>query len=280
MKASMHTLIGQPADASFGQLLRFWRTTRRMSQLTLAAEAGISPRHLSFLETGRAQPSREMAMLLAGVLDLSLPERSVLLVGAGYAPIFDEPTVANPESPHVRRYLEYALRQQEPYPALVVNAKFDIVMRNNASRRIFEFIRGPVPGDQPINTLRTMFHPQGLRPYVVNWEEKAECMLQSVQHHIAATGSAATIRLRDELLSYPQMPSRFRVVAPVPSRSSLVNLRLRKGNLSLAFFTAETFLGPRHDVALQDLRIECFFPADDSTERIARNLASTRAFAS
>src|SRR5262247_1005698 len=120
----MNTLLGFPgssATPAFGQLLKQWRTTRHLSQLQLATEAGISSRHLSFLETGRAQPSREMVQLLAGMLDVPLQERNALLVGAGYAPVYGERPLGAPEFEHVRRAIEYTLRQQEPYPAFVLD---------------------------------------------------------------------------------------------------------------------------------------------------------------
>ena len=124
----MNTLLGEPETSRFGSLLRHWRTTRRLSQLQLALDAGISARHLSFLETGRAQPSREMVQLLAGRLDVPLAERNALLVGAGYAPIYGERSLRAPELAHVRRALEFTLRQQEPYPALVLDGFHNIVM--------------------------------------------------------------------------------------------------------------------------------------------------------
>src|SRR5439155_17845933 len=127
-----------------GRLLRQWRATRRMSQLSLATEPAISARHLSFLEPGRAQPSREMVQLLAGMLDVPLGERNALLVSAGYAPIYGERPLGAPELEPVRRALQFILRQQEPYPALVVDGQWNVVMRNAASRRIFELFRGPL----------------------------------------------------------------------------------------------------------------------------------------
>jgi transcriptional regulator with XRE-family HTH domain len=139
----MNTLLGFPATHGFGRLLRQWRTTRHMSQLALATDAGISARHLSFLETGRAQPSREMVQLLAGMLDVPLGERNALLMSAGYAPIYGERPLGAPELKPVRRALEFILRQQEPYPALVLDGQWNMVMRNSASKRIFDLSRGP-----------------------------------------------------------------------------------------------------------------------------------------
>jgi len=271
----MNTLLGQPATSTFGKLLRHWRTARRMSQLALATEAGISTRHLSFLETGRAQPSREMVQLLAGMLDVPLTERNALLVAAGYAPVYGERPLGAPELEHVRRALEYTLRQQEPYPALVMNGFHDIVMRNEASRRVFEVFRGPIPDHMPINGIRTVFDPRGLRPFIVNWNEMAECLMQGLQREIAETGNEALVALREELLGYPDVPSRFAALSALGPETPLVNLRLANGDLSLAFFSAVTFIGRARDITLQNLKIECFFPADTATDQFCRRLAAS-----
>ncbi len=271
----MNTLLGQPSHPTFGTLLRHWRTQRRMSQLGLATEAGISSRHLSFLETGRARPSREMVQLLAGMLDVPLTERNALLVGAGYAPVYGERPLGAPEFQHVRRALEYTLRQQEPYPALVMNGFHDIVMRNEASTRIFEVFRGPIPDQRTINGIRTVFDPRGLRPFIVNWDEMAECMMQGLQREIAETGNEELVALRAELLAYPGVPSRFAALSALGAETPLVNLRLRKADLTLSFFSAVSFIGRARDITLQNLKIECFFPADDVTEQFARRLATT-----
>jgi len=272
----MNTLLGgQPGSMTFGNLLRHWRTNRRLTQLDLATEAGISARHLSFLETGRAQPSREMVQLLAAMLDVPLADRNALLVGAGYAPVYGQRPLEAPEFEHVRRALEFTLRQQEPFPALVLDGYHDIVMRNEASRRIFALFRGPVPATQTINGLRTIFDPKGLRPHIENWDEIAACLMQSLQRQIADTGSDILIKLRDEVLAYPEVPARFATLAALPSDPPIINLRLRKGNFALAFFSAVTFIGRTRDITLRDLKIECFFPADAATEAFCRRFAST-----
>ena len=270
----MNTLLGSPETPVFGPLLRHWRTSRRMTQLGLATEAGISARHLSFLETGRSQPSREMVQLLAGMLDVPLADRNALLIGAGYAPVYGQRPLEAPELDHVRHALEFTLRQQEPYPALVMNAYHDIVMRNEASRRIFEVLRGPVTANQSINGIRTIFDPKGLRPLVVNWDEIAECMMQSLQRQIAETGNETLMRLREELLAYPDVPARFRSVGALPVDPPIINLKLRKGDIALSFFSTMTLLGRTRDITLDNLKIECFFPADAATDAFARRLAS------
>ena len=196
----MNTLLGFPEGGvatAFGIQLRRWRTARGMSQLTLATEAGISARHLSFLETGRAQPSREMVQLLAGMLDVPLGDRNALLVSAGYAPAYGERPLSAPELEPVRRALQFTLRQQEPFPALVVDGEWNIVMGNEGSGRIFDLFDDD-PCDQtdprPPNVMRTVFDPNCLRRYIVNWEELAECLVNSLHRQVAETGSPAMVR--------------------------------------------------------------------------------------
>jgi len=272
----MNTLLGFPeanVATSFGMLLRRWRDARGMSQLALATEAGISTRHLSFLETGRAQPSREMVQLLAGMLDVPLGDRNALLVSAGYAPVYGERPLTAPELEPVRRALEFTLRQQEPFPALVVDGAWNVVMGNEGARRIFDLFTDPDYDDVNCNVMRTVFHPQGLRRYIVNWEELAECLVHSLHRQVAATGSAAMATLRDELLDCPGVPSRWSVPDPDAAMPPLVSMQLRKDDVSLTFFSMITTLGTPRDVTLQQLKIECFFPADEATEQLARRLA-------
>jgi transcriptional regulator with XRE-family HTH domain len=272
----MNTLLGFPgndATADFGRQLKQWRTARHMSQLALATEAGVSARHLSFLETGRAQPSREMVQLLAGMLDVPLGERNALLVSAGYAPLYGERPLGAPELEPVRRALQFIMRQQEPYPALVLDGQWNVVLKNEGAHRIFEHFRSPMHNGETINVMRTVFDPGGLRPFIVNWEEVAECLMCAVHREVAATGSVGVTRLRDELLAYPGVPARWGTPEAVSPMAPLVSMQLRKGDLSLAFFSMITMLGTPRDVTLQQLKIECFFPADAITEQVARRLA-------
>jgi transcriptional regulator with XRE-family HTH domain len=268
----MNTLLGFPEGGAlgFGRLLRQWRTTRHLSQLALATDAGISSRHLSFLETGRAQPSREMVQLLAGMLDVPLGERNALLVSAGYAPAYGERHLGAPELEPVRSALQFILRQQEPFPALVLDGEWNVVMRNAASHRIFELFRGTT---DHVNVMRTVFDPNGLRPFITNWPSIAECLMHSLHREVAATGNEAIVRLRNELLAYPGVPSRWAAPDALSSFPPLVNMELRNGDLSLAFFSMITTLATPRDIVLQRLKIECFFPADASTEHTARRLA-------
>ena len=262
------------AAAAFGALLRHWRHARRMSQLALAVEAEVSARHLCFLETGRAHPSREMIQVLASVLDVSLADRNAMLLAAGYAPAYGQRGLDAPEVEHVRRAFQFVLRQQEPYPAIVVDGGWDVVMRNEAAGRIFgRFMEGTaVPIEDARNAMRSVCHPEGLRRYIVNWEEFAGPLIQTI-HREAAGGLAVSARLRDELLAYPGMPTRWRTPDPGAPVPPVLTMRLRRGDLALTFFSTLTTLATPRDVALEQLRIECFYPADRATEAAARRLA-------
>jgi hypothetical protein len=218
-----------------------------------------------------------MVQLLAGMLDVPLGDRNALLVSAGYAPAYGERPLTAPELEPVRRALQFTLRQQEPYPALVVDGEWNIVMRNHGAR-IFDLFTGPPCDDcdekQGPNVMRTVFHPEGLRRYIVNWEELAGCLVNSLHRQVAETGSGSMSRLRDELLGYPGVPARWSVPDPSVAMPPLVSMHLRKDDLSLTFFSMITTLGTPRDVTLQQLKIECFFPADAATDQTARQLAS------
>jgi hypothetical protein len=205
------------------------------------------------------------------MLDVPLGERNALLVSAGYAPIYGDRPLCAPELEAVRRALQFILTQQEPYPALVVDGQWNIVMSNEAAPRVFDLFRGPL---EHVNVMRTVFDPNALRPSIVNWEELAECLMHSLHREVAATGSEAVVRLRDEILAYPGVPSRWRTAGVSAAMPPLVSMHLRKGDLSMTFFSMITTLAAPRDVALQQLKIECFFPADAVTEQAARRLAS------
>jgi transcriptional regulator with XRE-family HTH domain len=275
----MNTLLGFPASSAapaFGRLLKQWRTMRHMSQLALAMDAGISTRHLSFLETGRAQPSREMVQLLAGMLDVPLGERNALLVAAGYAPMYGERPLGAPELKPVRRALEFILRQQEPYPALVLDGDWNIVMGNEASRRVFAPYKN---GCSTPNVMRKVFDPDQMRPFIMNWQEIAACLMHSVHREVATTGAESLVHLRDELLAYPGVPARWRTPDAVATVDPLVAMHLRRGDASMSFFSTITQFATPRDITLQQLKIECFFPADAATEQASRRLAAAEPIA-
>ncbi len=264
------------AGSAFGPLLRQWRARRRMSQLDLAAEAEISSRHLSFIETGRAGPSREMVRLLAQVLDVPLRDRNALLTAAGYAPIYRETRLEAPAMAQARRALDFILRQQEPYPALVLDRHWNVLDVNEGSARVQQaFLDSAAVAELgPPNAMRLMFHPRAFRPYIVNWEATAASLIQWL-HRDALSGFAdtETRALLQELLSYPDVPRHWRTLDLEASTAPFLPIEFSKDELSLRYFTTLTSLGTPHDITLQELRIECFFPADEATEAASRRLA-------
>jgi transcriptional regulator with XRE-family HTH domain len=265
------------ASVGVGQLLRQWRAQRGLSQLDLSVDAGISARHLSFVETGRAQPSREMVLLLSRALDVPLRDRNELLVAAGYAPIYRQTDLASPAMAQVRRALDFILRQQEPYPALVLDRHWDVLAVNEASTRVQARFLDPAAASElgPPNAMRLMFHPRGFRPFIVNWEATAASMIQWLHRDVVSgIGDSRTRALLDELLAYPDVPRHWRRLDLDVSTAPFLPIELRRDDLGLKFFTTLTSLGTPHDITLQELRIESFFPADEATEEVSRRLAA------
>lgn len=263
-------------ESAFGRLLRQWRSRRRMSQLDLAIEAEISSRHVSFIETGRSQPSREMVLLLTQVLDLPLRDRNDLLTAAGYAPIYRETGLETPVLAQARRALAFILQQQEPYPALVLDRHWNVLMANEATARVQEHFLDltAVAALGPQNAMRLLFHPRAFRPYIVNWEAMAAAMIQWLHREIfSGFADDETRRLLNELLSYPGVPRHWRALDLDVAIAPFLAIEFQKADLDLRFFTTLTSLGTPHDITLQELRIESFFPADEATEAAARKLA-------
>jgi transcriptional regulator with XRE-family HTH domain len=256
-----------------GSLLREWRAARRLSQLDLAMDAGVSARHLSYVETGKAQPSREMVMRLADVLDMPLRERNALLVAAGYAPKYPETALSTPELAQVRHAIECILAQQEPYPAFLLNRHWDVLMANDAAARVGNFVmRGKASAHQ--NMLRQIFDPDDFRAAVANWEEVAGYLIRHLHSEVAATPSDTKARaLLDEILSYPGVPARWRTRELDTAPSLLLTTVLRRDAQELSFFSTITTFGTPRDVTIDELHIECCFPMDDATTEFCRALA-------
>ncbi len=266
---------GQRGGA-FGTLLRQWRERRRLSQLALAVEAEVSTRHLSFVETGRAQPSREMVLLLARVLEVPPRARNELLTAAGYASMYRETGLAAPEMEQVRRALEFILRQQEPYPALVVDGRWNILMTNEGAKRLIGLFLDAeaLAAVGPPNAIRLTYHPRGLRPFIVNWEATAAALIQWLHRDmLRGIGDPETGRLLEELLSYPDVPRQWRTLDLDASTAPFLAVELAKDDVRVKFFSTLTSLGVPYDITLEELRIECFFPADGPSEELMRRLA-------
>ena len=258
-----------------GRLLKQWRERRRISQLGLAVEAEISTRHLSFLETGRAQPSRDMVLLLSRVLEVPMRGRNELLTAAGFAPIYRETALEAPEMAHVRRALDFMLRQQEPYPAIVLDRHWNILMTNEAMGRVISLFLDPAAATAAgaPNAMRLSYHPKGLRPFIVNWEATAAAFIQWLHRDLLRSGDVETRRLLDELLSYPDVPRQWRTLDLDASTAPFLAIELRKGDARFSFFTILASLGTPYDITLHELRVECFFAADEATAEALRRLA-------
>lgn len=261
------------SQAEFAARLRRWRQRRGWSQLELAGRAGISQRHLSFLEVGRARPSRDMVMRLAETLGMPLRHHNGLLVAAGFAPVWRESDFAAPELSRVREALGYMLGQQEPFPAVVVDRCWNLLQANRGAVRLVEFLVGPLPDGTAVNLADALVAPDVLRPYLVNWPEVARYFIRSLEAEAAANGDADTGALLERLLSYDGVR---RLLTAVSSSAAgkpagpVLPMHFRKGEVSLQLFTTIATLGTPQDVTVQELRIESFFPMGDDTERVLR----------
>jgi transcriptional regulator with XRE-family HTH domain len=256
-----------------GALLRQWRMTRRMSQLDLALEAEISSRHLSFVESGKAQPSREMMTRLCDALKVPLRDRNALFIAAGYAPVYRESNLTAPEMALAFRAIEFILRQQEPYPAIVLNRVWDIVLANDGAAKLVHFLLGKQPDER--NVVRQIFRNDLLRPFIINWEEVASDMLRRVEQEIHWDPlNQALPALRDEVLSYPGVPEQWRLGQFHAPLSPLMNFIFHKDDVELRFFYTWTTFGTPHDITLEELKIDSSFPADEETERQWRKLGN------
>jgi transcriptional regulator with XRE-family HTH domain len=249
---------------SFGEGLRWWRDRRGLSQLDLAGDAETSQRHISFLESGRTGPSRDMVLRLCAALDVPLRQQNALLLAAGYAPAWRESDLAAPELAKVNAALDFMLAQQEPYPAFVVDRRWNMLRANAGAGRLVVFLLGAAP-QGPVNLAEALVSPAGLRPLIANWDEVALYFLRGVQADAIADGTAETAALLQRLMAYPGLPALSRAMPPAEARAPVLAIEFRKEATALRLFTTIATLGTAHDVTLQEIRIECFFPADDAT---------------
>jgi transcriptional regulator with XRE-family HTH domain len=256
-----------------GALLREWRAARRMSQLDLSLEAEISSRHLSFVETGKSQPGRETLSRLADALAMPLRERNALLLAAGYAPQYAETDLVTPALERMRQAIELIIAHQEPYPAFVINRHFDVLATNAAAGRVMDLLMGSKPSAH-VNLLRQVFDPDDLRRVIINWSEVAQRFLRHLHADIAAVPSDTAARaLLDEVLAYPGVPARWRFRDVEAEPAPVVFLVFRSELGELRFFETVTTFAAVGDVTLEELRIECAFPADDHTAEVCARLA-------
>ena len=262
---------GPGARDSFGVHLRHWRQRRRLSQFDLAEEAAISTRHLSYVETGRAAPSREMVLRLAERLAVPLRERNALLVAAGFAPMYQQRGLDDPALAAARQAVAMVLKAQEPYPALAVDRQWNMVAANAVVPRLLEGVAATLLAP-PVNVLRLALHPEGLAPRIHNLGQWRAHLLERLEQQIAATGDAALQALHAELAAYPPPPGRKDEVEggrghaeALSAQSIVVPLQLATGAGLLNLISTTTVFGSPVDITLQELAVESFFPADAAT---------------
>lgn len=255
-----------------GAVLREWRTLRRLSQLDLALNAGVSTRHLSYIETGKAQPSHELVLRFADVLGMPLRERNVLLGAAGYAAETAQPVSSDSEQAGLQRAIDYFLAQHEPYPAFLISRHWDVLAANRGAQRIGAYMMDGRPSAHG-NILRQVFDPDDMRAVTANWDELAGELIQHVHAALAAAPGDRVLKgLLDEVLAYPGVPPQWRKRDIDASLSPLLTTVFRKNGRELRFLSAFTMFGFAKSISLQDQHIECCFPMDDATAEFCREL--------
>jgi transcriptional regulator with XRE-family HTH domain len=265
----MATLVGVH-DNRVGTMLRDWRQRRRLSQLDLALEAGVSTRHLSFVETGRSRPSPDMVLHLAEQLQVPLRDRNQLLLAAGYAPQYAARSLDDPELSPIRDALGHVLAGHEPYPAMAVDRGWNLIASNSALGPLLDAV-APELLQPPVNCMRLALHPDGLAPRILNLGEWRFHLLHRLAREISLTSDVRLVELQEELQSYPgeEYPE------PVSGPSEImVQLRLATDAGELAFFSTVTTFGTAVDITVSELSIEAFFPADAATAERLSSLAA------
>jgi transcriptional regulator with XRE-family HTH domain len=256
------------SDARVGTLLRDWRRRRHLSQLDLALEAGVSARHVSFVETGRSRPSAEMVLHLAEQLEVPLRDRNQLLLAAGYAPRFGERSLGEPEMEPVREAIDLVLGAHDPYPAAVVDRGWNLVGANRGIALLTEGVAADLL-EPPANALRIALHPEGMAPRILNLGEWRGHLLERLARQVALTGDEDLTALYNELSAYPGPPAGDAAGADL---GIFVPLRLRAGGEELAFLSTVTTFGTAVDITVAELSIEAFLPADAATAEAVRRL--------
>ena len=260
-------------ENGFATKLRWWRQRKGWSQLELALRADISQRHLSFLELGRASPSRDMVMRLAAVLDIPLRQHNALLVAAGFAPVWQESALGAPALAQISNALDYVMAQQEPFPAVAVDRHWNLLRSNQGAVRLVEFLVGPLAPDAQVNLADALVGPDVLRPFLVNWADVVRYFIRSVDADAAADGTAETTALLERLLAYPDVSSALKANVADAAPGPVLPMHFRKDDVSLQLFTTIATLGTPQDITVQELRIESFFPMDRELEAVFRGWA-------
>lgn len=264
MKATTSDI--KTAVRSAGALLRQWRDVRGKTQLDLSFDAGVSQKHISFVESGRSVPSRQMLLDLAQALDVPLRERNELLLAAGYAPCYSDPALDAPAMTSINRALRRMLQQHEPFPAIVMDRYWNVLMTNEAAPHLFDCFIDMSVRPTPRNLLHLMFDPDGMRPFIANWPQTARGLLARVYREaVGHVVDARTKALLEELSQYPGVKPEWR--APSASDAMpMIPLTFVKDGVTLDYFSLITTVGTPQTVTAEELRLECMFPANDATE--------------
>lgn len=260
------------AKRPFGELLREWRAARRLSQLDLAGEAGVSARHLSFLETGRSHPSPGMVERLALALDIPSRARNDLLLAAGFAPRYGARSFHHPELLPVRQGVTFLLDSHDPYPAFVLDHLFNVVLSNRAHRALLRWALGR-ECDEP-NVLRLVLAPDFLKPQITNWPVVAAVLVQRLQRLVSVPCSAEVRRLHDEVLAYPGVRSATSDCGDVEPEGLLIPIEYEAHGVRLRWFTTLASFGAAVDATLQEVVIELLYPMDAATARSAERIVA------
>ena len=252
-----------------GELLRHWRDMRGKSQFDLSLDTGGSQRHISFIESGRSVPSRQILMEIAQALDIPLRDRNMLLLAAGYAPIYSEGAWNAQEMKSVTIVLERMLRQHEPFPAVVMDRYWNVLMANESTPRFFNSFTEMAVKKSPRNILHLMFDPERMRPFIANWESVAKSLIERVyRESVGRVVDEKTRELLATLLAYPNVKTEWKSPKALGAAPTMpmIPIGFVKGKKVLNYFSMVTTVGTPQTVAAQELRIECMYPADQETE--------------
>jgi transcriptional regulator with XRE-family HTH domain len=259
-------MIATTATRSAGPLLKEWRLRRRRSQMDLAFDAGVSPRHLSFVETGRSKPSPELLLALAERLKVPLRERNALLLAAGYAPRFSEKSLDDAAMGRARAALQRLLDGHDPYPGVVIDRLWNVVLSNDAALRFVRLLPPELAGP-PVNIFRVCLHPDGLARQTRNFPEWSAYLLGQLDRLTILTADPEVEALAGEVSQYPNVADRGGWLQASPDEPALLMpWRLELGGADLSFFTTLTTFGTPQDITLSELAVELFYPADDATD--------------
>ena len=254
----------------FPALLKYWRSRRGLSQLDLALTANVSARHISFLETGRSQPSEQMILLLAATLDVPLRERNTMLRESGFSPAFAEPDI-HALDPNIEHAIQVMLRQHEPFPMLILNRCYDVLRMNKAARCMVSMCVGRVPDRW--NAVRAFFDQEWFRPLVVDWEATARVAIARLQREVLQSHQDNRIRdLLNDLLGAPDIPDSWRTYDLSQGSEGSLNLRFQVNDQVLSFVTTVMSFQAPQNITLEEIQIESYFPSDQATEKACLQL--------